>query len=124
MTGGEMDVQIKRFDSPDEQKTFAHGSFELITIAGVTLGRARYQPGWVWSEHVGKGLGKASCDVEHIGLVIAGRAMVKMDDGREIILSAGDLFYTPPGPPGHDSWVIGDEPYTSLHLVGAKEYAG
>lgn len=116
-----MDIEIKRFETPDEKVNFPLGSFERLSLGGVTVGRASYEPGWVWSEHVGKELGKASCDVEHVGLVVSGQAMVKMDDGREIVLSAGDLFYVPPG---HDSWVIGDQPYTSLHLAGAKEYAG
>ncbi len=25
--------------------------------------------------------------------------------------------------PGHDSWVVGDEPYVSLHFMGADSYA-
>ncbi len=91
-----MEPQVKRFESPDERRTFPHGSFDVITLGGVTVGRASYEPGWVWSEHVGKALGKESCDVEHVGLVISGKAMVKMDDGSEIILSAGDLFHVSP----------------------------
>ena len=115
-----METLIKRFDSPDESRTFPFGSFARIALGGITVGRATYEPGWVWSEYVGKALGQESCDVEHVGLVLSGNAMVKMDDGTEIVLSPGDLFYVPPG---HDSWVIGDEPYTSLHLAGAEEYA-
>ncbi len=43
-----------------------------------------------------------------------------MDDGRIIEMKAGDLFYIAPG---HDSWVVGDEPYVSLHFLGASAYA-
>ncbi len=64
--------------------------------------------------------GTASCTVEHVGLVVSGRAAVAMDDGTKVVLTAGDLFYVPPG---HDSWVVGDEPYVSLHLQGASDYA-
>ena len=115
-----MDVILKRFERPDEVRTFEKGKFELITIAGMTIGRAAYQPGWKWSVHVGHALGKRSCDVEHVGMVVSGRAIAAMDDGRIIEMRAGDIFYIPPG---HDSWVVGDEPYVSIHFVGAGDYA-
>ena len=114
------DVRLARFEKADEVRTFEKGKFELVRIAEMTIGRATYEPGWKWSEHVGKALGKKSCDVEHVGLVISGRAAVAMDDGRRYEIAAGDIFYIAPG---HDSWVIGDEPYVSLHLMGASQYA-
>lgn len=114
------DLSLAKFEKPDEVRTFDKGKFELVRIAGMTVGRATYDPGWKWSDHVGKALGKASCDVEHVGLVISGRAAVAMDDGRVIEVAAGDLFHIGPG---HDSWVIGNEPYVSLHLMGASHYA-
>jgi quercetin dioxygenase-like cupin family protein len=114
------DVTLARFEKPDELRTFEKGKFELVRIGEMTIGRATYEPGWKWSEHVGKALRKKSCDVEHVGLVISGRAAVAMDDGRTYEIAAGDIFYIAPG---HDSWVIGDEPYVSLHLMGASQYA-
>ena len=82
------------------------------------IGRATYEPGWRWSEHVGAG--EDWCVVAHIGLVISGAAAVLMDDGREVVMREGDLFAVPPG---HDSWVVGDEPYVSLHIIGGEDYA-
>lgn len=115
-----MDVILKKFDEPDEVRHFEKGKFELVHIGGVTIGRATYAPGWKWSEHVGRSLGKTSCDVEHVGIVLSGRATAAMNDGRMIEMKSGDIFYIAPG---HDSWVVGDEPYVSLHLVGAADYA-
>jgi quercetin dioxygenase-like cupin family protein len=114
------EVILKRFDKPDEVRTFEKGKFELVQVGGMTIGRASYEPGWKWSIHVGKTTGAHSCAVEHVGLVISGRATAAMDDGRIIEMKAGDLFYIAPG---HDSWVVGDEPYVSLHFLGAGEYA-
>jgi mannose-6-phosphate isomerase-like protein (cupin superfamily) len=111
---------LKRFESPDETRTFEKGRFDLVTIGRSSIGRARYEPGWKWSLHVGPLAKTASCEVEHVGLVLSGRAAVKMDDGREIILKAGDLFFVPKG---HDSWVLGRRPYVSLHFLGAERYA-
>jgi hypothetical protein len=114
------DVIVKRFDKPDEVRTFEKGKFELVHIGGMTLGRATYDPGWKWSIHVGKQLGKSSCEVEHVGLVLSGCATAAMDSGQIIEMKAGDIFHIAPG---HDSWVVGDEPYVSLHLLGATDYA-
>src|SRR5206468_3339928 len=79
------------------------------------------RPGWKWSEHVGPGVGATRCNVEHVGLVLSGAATAAFDDGRVVELRAGELFHIPPIP--HDSWVIGDEPYVSLHFLGAEKYA-
>jgi len=114
------DVILKRFDMPDEVRTFEKGKFELVHIGGMTIGRATYEPGWKWSEHVGKALGKTSCEVEHVGIVVAGSATAAMDDGRIFEMRPGDIFYIEPG---HDSWVVGNEPYVSIHLMGASHYA-
>jgi len=111
---------IRRFETPDETRTFEKGRFDVVTIGGISVGRARYEPGWKWSVHVAPIAGTPSCRVEHVGLVVSGRAMVAMEDGREILLQPGDLFAIAPG---HDSWVVGDEPYVSLHLLGAGGYA-
>jgi quercetin dioxygenase-like cupin family protein len=115
-----LDVILKHFDQPDEIREFELGRFELVQVGLMTIGRATYQPGWKWSVHVGAALGQRSCMVEHVGMVVAGSAAAGMNDGRIIEMRAGDLFYIPPG---HDSWVIGDEPYVSLHFMGAEDYA-
>ena len=115
-----MHAIIKRFESPDETREFEKGRFDVVKMGDMVIGRASYEPGWKWSVHVGPQIGAKSCEVDHIGLVVSGRVGVRMDDGREIELEAGDLYAIGPG---HDSWVVGDEPYVSLHFMGAAEYA-
>jgi quercetin dioxygenase-like cupin family protein len=114
------ELDLERFESPTEVREFEKGRFEIVRIGETTVGRATYEPGWKWSEHVGPTAGTESCQVEHVGLVISGQAAVRMDDGTERVMKPGDLFHVPPG---HDSWVVGDEPYVSLHFLGADEYA-
>jgi quercetin dioxygenase-like cupin family protein len=111
-----MDLTLIDLGSPTEVRTFDKGRFEVYRVGPMTLGRATYEPGWRWSEHVGEG----SRQVEHVGLVLSGAAAVKMDDGTEKVMRAGEFFYVPPG---HDSWVVGDEPYVSLHIMGGDDYA-
>lgn len=115
-----LEVILRRFEHPDETRVFEKGKLELVRIGGMTIGRASYEPGWRWAEHVSPTAGTPLCEVEHVGMVISGRAMAAMKDGTEVELSDGSLFYVPPVP--HDSWVIGDEPYVSLHFLGADQY--
>jgi hypothetical protein len=115
------EVILKRFEQPDEIRSFPKGKFELVRLGGITIGRATYQPGWKWSEDVGAALGERFCNVEHVGMVVSGRATAAMEGGEVIEMRAGDIFYIPPH--SHDSWVVGDEPYVSLHFLGADHYA-
>ena len=115
------EVILKRFETPDEVREMVKGRFEIVRIGGMTIGRASYEPGWKWSEHVGPATGTLLCEVEHVGLVVRGTATVAFADGRVIELRPGMLFHVPPEP--HDSWVVGDEPYVSLHFLGADHYA-
>jgi hypothetical protein len=114
-------VALKRFESPDEVRTFEKGRLEIVRIGSVVIGRASYQPGWKWSEHIGPTVGAARCSVEHVGLVLSGIATCAFADAPPIELRAGQLFWIPAIP--HDSWVVGDEPYVSLHFLGAEHYA-
>ena len=115
-----LEVILKRFEAPDEIRIFEKGKFEVVRLGGMSIGRATYEPGWKWSEHVGKASGQTSCHVEHVGMVVSGQATAAMDDGNVIVMKPGDLFYIAPG---HDSWVVGEEPYVSLHFLGADHYA-
>ena len=112
---------LRRFDAPDEVRLFDKGRFEIVHIGGTSIGRATYEPGWRWSEHVGKALGQSHCTVEHLGYVANGAATAAFEGGRIYELRAGEMFYISPEP--HDSWVLGEEPYVSLHLMGAGHYA-
>jgi hypothetical protein len=115
-----LDLTLLPLDDASETRTFEKGRFELYQVGPMTVGRATYEPGWRWSEHVGAATGESLCQVEHVGLVLSGAAAVKMADGTERIMREGELFYVPPG---HDSWVVGDDPYVSLHLMGSEGYA-
>jgi quercetin dioxygenase-like cupin family protein len=103
----DLGVILERFEAPDAVREMILGRLEMVRIGGLTVGRATYQPWWRWSEHV--------------GLVVSGVATAAFADGRVIELRPGDLFYIPPVP--HDSWVVGDKRYVSVHLLGADRYA-
>jgi uncharacterized RmlC-like cupin family protein len=97
------------------------GKFEVVRLGNMSIGRATYEPGWKWSEHVGPIVGARRCNVEHVGMVLSGTAAVAFGNELPVEMRAGELFYIPPVP--HDSWVVGNQPYVSLHFLGADHYA-
>ena len=115
------DTILRRFETPDESRVFDKGRFDIVRLAGSVIGKARYEPGWKWSVDVAPQVGAPLCAVEHLGLVLSGRCAVGYEDGTVVIFDPGTLFHVPAVP--HDSWVVGDEPYVSLHFLGANEYA-
>jgi quercetin dioxygenase-like cupin family protein len=112
---------LKAFEDSDEVREFVKGRFEIVRIGAAEIGRATYQPGWRWSLHVGPTIGASLCTVEHLGYVLSGAATAAFEDGRVIEMRQGQVFYIPAEP--HDSWVVGSEPYVSLHILGAADYA-
>lgn len=117
----DVNVILKRFDAPDESREVERGRFEIIRVGKLTVGRVTYQPGWKWSLHAGPSVGANRCALAHIGFVVSGAATAAFDDGRVIELCEGTWFSIPAVP--HDSWVIGDRPYTALHFLDVDLYA-
>jgi hypothetical protein len=93
-----------------------------VEVAGHTIGRAVFEPGWKWSENVKPIAGTDSCQVLHTGYYVSGRLHVRMDDGTEMECGPGDAYMTPPG---HHAWVVGDGPVVSVDMssVTAEHYA-
>lgn len=112
-------MEKKSLNSPDETRTFDKGRLELVTLGGVTFGRATLQPGWKWSECVKPIAKTKSCEAPHVQYHISGRLKVVMDDGTEKEFGPGDVGVIPPG---HDGWVVGKERVVVLDISGMKEY--
>jgi quercetin dioxygenase-like cupin family protein len=115
-------VMRKSFDAPDEVRKVVGemGQIELVNVPGGVVGRAMFQPGWRWSEHVKPIAGTDSCQAAHLGYQVSGRMGVRMDDGEEMEFGPGDFMSIPPG---HDGWVIGDEPAVMIDWQGMGDYA-
>ena len=113
-------IDKKSFDSPDEVRTFDKGKVETIAINGITFGKGTFEPGWKWSESV-KPIAKTdSCQAPHTQYQVSGKMHVVMDDGTEAESGPGDIVYISPG---HDAWVVGDEPVVVIDVTGMKDYA-
>jgi hypothetical protein len=113
-------MQKKHLSHPDEKRTFDKGQVEVVSLGGVTFGRATLQPGWKWSTCV-KPLAKTkSCEASHLQYHVSGRLHVVMDDGSEDEFGPGEVSFLPPG---HDAWVVGNEPAVVIDISGMVDYA-
>jgi mannose-6-phosphate isomerase-like protein (cupin superfamily) len=113
--------EIKTIDKPDERRDFQAGHLDVISLTGLDFGVAHFQPGWRWSECVKPIAGTDSCEIHHNGYVVSGRMRIRMDDGAEGEVGPGDVFVLPPG---HDAWIVGDEPCVVFDFAGgAADYA-
>jgi quercetin dioxygenase-like cupin family protein len=116
-----MQLEKKSFGSPDEVRPMADkGRVELVKVGDGVVGKATFEPGWRWSEHVKPIAGTESCQAAHVGYVLSGHQKVLMDDGTELDLGPGDVVAIPPG---HDGWVVGNEPSVVLDFAGMEHYA-
>src|SRR3990170_4346623 len=104
-------MEVKGFTSPDEVRTFEKGKVDLVKIGSAIVGKATFEPGWKWSEHVKPLVKTESCEAPHFQYHVSGTMHVVMDDGTEKDIKAGDVSLLPPG---HDAWVVGNEPAGSF----------
>ena len=113
-------MQQRDFSQPDETRIFDRGELRLVQLGGVTFGRAILQPGWRWSTCVKPLVNTASCEAPHLQYHVSGRLGVRMDDGSEQEFGPGEVSLLPPG---HDAWVVGDEPVVVVDISGMVNYA-
>jgi quercetin dioxygenase-like cupin family protein len=114
-------LERKRFDDSDDTRPFKDkGHVQVVNIGGGVVGLATFEPGWRWSDHVKPIAGTESCQAAHVGYVISGHQVIRMDDGTELEIRAGDVVSIPAG---HDGWTIGDEPCIVLDFAGMANYA-
>jgi len=109
----------KSLNTPDEILVYPRSRLHMVTIGEHAIVRARYEPGWRWSEHIGPLVGSELCVLPHLAYHLHGRLRIRMSDGTEIDARPGDLVEVPPG---HDAWVVGSGPAVLLDLIGGDSY--
>lgn len=110
----------KSLDTPDETRTFEKGRVDVVQVDGGTVGKATFEPGWRWSQHVKPIAQTESCQAAHAAYVLSGRIAVRSDAGEEVEYGPGDVMVVPPG---HDAWVVGNEDCVSVDWSGMGTYA-
>ncbi len=108
-------IQQKSLDAPDDVRRFPNGIVNLVHVGSVTMGRGILEPGFRWSTALKPIQGTPSCEIHHLQLMLQGRFHIEMDDGETADFGPGDVMNIPPG---HDAWVVGDEPVVVIDVLG------
>jgi class 3 adenylate cyclase len=114
-----MRLQRWRFTEPTDTRTFPHGHVDVVELDDHVIGQMTYEPGWRWSVDVKPIAGTDTCQYHHIGYTVSGRLRMQMPDGTELEVGPGEVFEAPPG---HDAWVIGDEPWVCVDFEAMRTY--
>ncbi len=113
-------MEKKTLNSPDETRTFEKSKVELASLGGITFSRANFEPGWRWSESIKPIVKTEYCEAPHVNYHVSGQLRIRMADGTEQEFGPGDVGVVPPG---HDAWVVGNEPVVVVDISGMREYA-
>src|SRR5262249_25344109 len=113
-------LQTKSHDKPDELRSPDKTRVEVVRLEGFTIGRFTFQPGWRWSQCIKPVVKTETCQNAHVGYAVSGRIPIKMSDGSQTTIVPGMSFTIPPG---HDAWVEGNEPFVSIEVMSAEQYA-
>jgi quercetin dioxygenase-like cupin family protein len=112
-------LENKSHATPDEVRAPAKTRIEINRLEGFTIGRFTFEPGWRWSECIKPVAGTDSCQASHVGYLVSGVLGIRLDDGAERIIRAGESYTIPPG---HDGWVVGNEPVICIEVMSAEQF--
>jgi quercetin dioxygenase-like cupin family protein len=118
-------VSIKRFElkshlTPDEVRQPEKTKIEIVRMEGFTIGRLNMKPGWKWSQCIKPVVHTDSCQASHVGYAVSGSLTVRLNDGTQKTIKAGDSYTIPPG---HDAWVEGNQEFVGIEVMSAEQYA-
>src|SRR5262245_33122621 len=112
--------QVRSHSSPDEVRTPHRTRLEVVRLEGFTIGRFTLEPGWRWSECVKPVVKTDQCQASHVGYAVSGQITIRIKDGTEQTIVAGESYTIPPG---HDAWVEGPQPFVAIEVMSADVYA-
>ncbi|HLO36454.1 MAG TPA: hypothetical protein VK194_10245, partial [Candidatus Deferrimicrobium sp.] len=113
-------LQAKSLENPDEVRPTPFGRVDIYNLDDLVIGRMVLEPGWHWMEHVRPIAGTALCQYHHVGVCVSGRLGSRLEDGTTNEIGPGTVYEIPPG---HDGWVIGDEPFVAYDVAGVRSFA-
>jgi class 3 adenylate cyclase len=112
-------VEVRDLGEPEAVVTYPLGANYQVRLAGTVVSRHVLQPGWSWEAHAQPLVGTASCELYHRGVVLRGRMGVRTDEGEEVVIGPNQVFDLPPG---HVTWVEGDEELVMVDWAGGAGF--
>ena len=108
-------AETKTIDKPDNVMKMEKGSIDIVNIGGGAVARLTLEPGWEWQKHEKPLVDTEWCEAPHFFYLTQGKLHIKMRDGDEFDLKAGDIIALPAE---HDGWVVGDEAVVGIDWSG------
>jgi len=112
-------LQRKSFADSTDARVVGRGRFDVVNLDETAVGRIEFKPGWRWSIDAKPRVGGSSCQVRHLGAAVSGIQHILADDGTEMEIHGGEAYEIPPG---HDGWVVGDEPFVAIEFASARVF--
>jgi class 3 adenylate cyclase len=113
--------RVKSFAKPDEVLEFPKVTVRVVELGDITVGHFVNEPGWSWAECIRPSVGGDWCQARHLGMILSGRLGIELEDGTTFELGPDEVFDIPPG---HNGWVVGDEPVVQVEWAGIRAFAG
>jgi hypothetical protein len=115
-------LEVRDFSAPDETRAPDKTKVDVVRMSGTTVSRLSMEPGWRWSECIKPIAGTDSCQLHHVGVIQSGTLHVSHEDGSEDDIGPGQAYVIEPG---HEAWVVGDEPVVGFEFDrhAAEAYA-
>jgi len=112
-------VEIRDLSEPEAVVNYPLGATYQVRLAGTVVSHHVLRPGWSWEEHAQPQVGTPSCELYHRGVVLSGRMGVRTDEGEEVVIGPNQVFDLPPG---HLTWVEGDEELVMVDWAGGAGF--
>jgi class 3 adenylate cyclase len=112
-------VEVRDLDEPEAVVDNPLALSNQVRLAGTVVTRHVLQPGWSWEEHGQPVAGTATCELYHRGVVLRGRMGIRTDEGEEVVVGPNQVFDLPPG---HVTWVEGDEELVMVDWAGGAGF--
>ena len=86
---------------------------EIVRAGEARVKRMIYPPGFRWSVDMKPVVGTPLCMHAHVGFLARGRIHIEYPDGCGVDYTAPQVVAIDPG---HDGWVVGDEPVVLIEF--------
>src|SRR5262245_29178317 len=113
-------LQRRKFEESDDVRSAPHSTVKMVELGDRVVAHMTFEPGWRWSQDMGPAVGTKSCQSHHLGYAMSGRLHVETNDGIQMDVGPDEVYEIPPG---HDAWVVGDEPFVTVDFEAMRGFA-
>jgi class 3 adenylate cyclase len=112
-------VEVRNLDEPEAVVSHPLATTNQVRLAQTVVSRHVLQPGWSWEEHARPTVGTRSCELFHRGVVLSGQMGIRTDEGEELVVGPNQVFDLPPG---HVTWVEGEDELVMVDWAGGAGF--